>query len=131
MLIIDDRYYREYEGEGEIDFICQKNGRKVKKIQIWEGYFLSILNGLIKNGEKPVGMLCMLLISDTWDKEPWRIPDIQEMIIVFEKYDENNFSESERPSKLLLDLLPEVLESIIKFLKEVKENNGDVYMEYL
>lgn len=78
-----------------------------------------------------MGMLCMLLISDTWDKEPWRIPDIQEMIIVFEKYDENNFSESERPSKLLLDLLPEVLESIIKFLKEVKENNGDVYMEYL
>ena len=133
MEIIDNEFYKSFEGEEEIDLIYKKNGEEVKRLEIWHGYFYFLMYGMMENEIESVGLLYEFNVHEGWyeDEVPWKIPDIQQAIQQFKGYSESNFSEEEEPSEIILAELPEIVERIIKFLEEAKENNGEVYIEYL
>ena len=133
MKLIDDEYYIKFEGEEEIDFIYEKNKAEISRMKIWHGYFYFLLNGMITKEKKLIGLLDEHNKHEGWyeSDEPWEIPDIKQAIEQFNNYSENNYSENEKPSEGILLKLPHILEKILKFLEEAKENNGKVYIEYL
>ncbi len=131
MIEVDDEYYKGFEGEIEIDFVYRRDGEVVKRMEIWFGYFLNLIIGMVPENEEPTGILYDLLIGEDWEEEPWKILDIQQTIEQFCGYNECNFNVTEKPSKGILLKLPKVLEKILNFLKEVKKNDGEVYIEYL
>ncbi len=133
MVIINNKYYEGFEGEIEIDLIYKKNGVEIERLEIWNGYFSALLTGMLQLGTEPIGILHEYNLREGWyeDENPWKIPDIAQAITQFSNYSESNFSEEERPGKLLLSSLPKVLESIIQFLEKAKKNCGEVYIEYL
>ena len=41
--IRDSEFYEGFEGEGEIDLIYKKEGKEIKRLEIWYGYFSTLL----------------------------------------------------------------------------------------
>ena len=123
MKIIDDELYEEYEQlfENAIRLYYIENDDKYI-LDIWEGYFEIVLNGL------PMGIIKKARNSiNNWLDDKWKIPDISQVINEFEHIDFNlvesldtGFSE---------ESLQKVVQKIIKFLTEAKKKNVDVYVD--
>ena len=132
MVMRDNEFYKRFEGEEGINLIYKKDGEEIKCLEIWHGYFYFLMYGMIEKEIEPLGLLYEFNVHEGWyeDDKPWKIVDIQQAIQQFKAYSEKNFNEEEKPSETMLAKLPEIADRIIKFLEEVKKNNGNVYIEY-
>ena len=131
--IRDSEFYEGFEGEGEIDLIYKKEGKEIKRLEIWYGYFSKLLNKMIQNEMEIEGLLYEHSIHAGWyeDEEPWEIMDVNQAITQFKNYKEKKLTENKREMSEIWPEIPKVLERILEFLEEAKENNGKVYIDYL
>lgn len=73
---VDNGYYKGFEGEPEIQFICRKDNDSETFI-IWEGHFNQIMR-LIEpdnDGWKGLAYYCHMY-SEWYEESPWKVSDL-------------------------------------------------------
>lgn len=94
---INDKFYRGYEGEKEIQFITEK-----EKIIIWEGFFDDIMEQFRPSSTGWTGLPYYYHLSAGWyDESPWKIPDLKECLHQLEQLDVSNCRFAESPKVLI------------------------------
>ena len=117
--MVDDTFYKGFEGEEEVCFVCGET-----RLMMWEGYFETMLSSLVGKTEEDGGMLEVHCKCEGWyDGEPWLIEDVPLTIRQLSCFDENDV---EIP--IMKDALVKLNSAVISFLKENMEQ--DIFIEY-
>ncbi|WP_213422630.1 hypothetical protein [Bhargavaea massiliensis] len=111
-------YYDGFEGEPEL--VLRDNHRAMV---FWNGYFVTILNSILKTEVEKGGMPEVYSRQEGWYDEPWPIEDIPLTINQLRAFDLDKAEGTET----LMEVLPELIEDIIKFLENAE---GQVFIEY-
>lgn len=127
--IRESEFYEGFEEEEEIDLIYKKDGEEIRRLEIWEGYFSTLLNEMITEETEAEGLLYVYSVYEGWyeDENPWKIPDITQAITQFKNYGKKLMINKKEIDKIWPEI-PKILERILKFLEEARKNNGEVGM---
>ncbi|KZE38847.1 hypothetical protein AV656_08065 [Bhargavaea cecembensis] len=112
--LINTTYYDGFEGEPEL-LIRDEN----REMIIWNGYFVIILNSILKTEVEKGGMPEVYSKQEGWYDEPWPIEDIPLTINQLRAFDLDKTEGTET----LMEVLPELIE----FLENAE---GQVFIEY-
>ena len=81
---VDSEYYKGFEGEPEIQFICRK-GNDSETFIIWEGYFNQIMRLIEPDNDGWKGLAYYYHMYSGWYEEsPWTVPDLYTVLKQFE-----------------------------------------------
>lgn len=117
--MIDNKYYDGFEGEPRIVFFNDYN-----KFIMRNGYFEIILASLLDTNLEKEGLLEEYYNHEGWyDDSPWMIPDISLTIRQLKQFNLNKVEQSEN----IKDVLPELVQEIIKFIESSSER---IWIEY-
>ncbi len=122
-------FYEGFEGEEVIDLIYKKDGEEIRRLEIWEEYFSTLLNEMITEETEAEGLLYVYSVYEGWyeDENLWKIPDITQAITQFKNYEKKLMINKKEIYKIWPEI-PKILERILKFLEEARKNNGEVGM---
>lgn len=116
---INQKYYKGFEGEPEIHFICNK-GIDNDVIIIWEGYFDQIMRLLQPEENGWTGLAYYYNMYLGWyEEDSWAMENIDIVINQLKKIKYEDLSNE----------TSEVLRMIIDMLKYACDNNFDVYIK--
>ncbi len=88
---IINKYYKGFEGEPEIQFICYDDVQKLI-LRMWVGYFDNIMNAIKPESLGWTGLAYFYHMHEGWyDNSPWEIPDIQATIEQFKNINSDLF----------------------------------------
>lgn len=122
--MIDERYYKGYEGEIEVVIY---SGDK-KGLKVWEGYFENLLLGCFNGKIKQNGLLsCWQKRDGFYDEHPWKIPNIELAIGELRQFAEDRV---ETDSPQMISSLKQLKENLLVLLQESKNKKLDVYIDY-
>ena len=125
--MIDNKYRINYMYEIEIEIYYKNNNSEKIGYKIWRGYFENLLDGCYGENIAEDGILHGYMLQEEWyDEKPWEIRNIDTAILELERYNKNNVKSGDD----ILDKLEDLKKELIKLLKEAKENNHSVYIEY-
>ena len=89
---INDNYYKGFEGEPEIQFICRK-GETSETFVIWEGYFDQIMRLIKPDDDGWKGLAYYYHMCLGWYEEsPWVVQDLHTALKQFESIDNEMIS---------------------------------------
>lgn len=118
--LLNKKYYEGFEGESELVLVNEEN-----KLIIWNGYFEAILEALLETNLEKEGIIKEYFYHEGWyDDSPWAIKDLQLTIKQLENFDLNKVHQSDN----IKNVLPDLVQEIIQFLKNAR--NGNVVIEY-
>lgn len=93
---VNDMYYKGFEGEPEIQFICRK-GKDSEILIIWEGYFDQIMRLIEPDDDGWKGLAYYYNMYLGWYEEsPWMIQDLPTALKQFESINDKMISEEAR-----------------------------------
>lgn len=111
--MINDTYYKGFEGEPEIQFICKKTECD-EVLVIWEGYFDEIMKRIAPQKDGWTGLAYYYNMCLGWYEEsPWVVDDLHMSLEQFCKIEKYDLSKEAK----------EVLGEICGMLKEAIEND--------
>jgi len=117
---INDKYYKGYEGESEVQFIKTKNDGNRAILSIWDGYFDDIVEQIEPTESGWVGLAYHFHMYTGWYNEsPWMIPNPLETL---EQLTSLNIS------KCRLEKSKEVLKKICRFMTDALEQSESVWI---
>lgn len=116
--MINTTYYDGFEGEPELILKDQN-----RKMVIWNGYFITILNSILKTEVEKEGMPEVYSRQEGWYDEPWPIEDIPLTIKQLQAFEMSKVE----GEVALWEVLPKLINDLIQFLKSAK---GQVFIEY-
>ncbi len=104
---VNDEYYKGFEEEPEIQFICRK-GNDSETLIIWEGYFDQIMRLIEPENDGWKGLAYYYHMYSGWYEEsPWMVQDLHTALQQFESLDD----------KMISDEAGEILKKICDMLK--------------
>lgn len=118
MEIINSKYYKGFEGEGEIQFIRYLSNGDTYILQIWGGYFDEIMRQIEPEEDGWTGFAYHYNVEDPWWEQSWKVPDIDIVLDQLQKI--KSASLSQEAKELLLELC--------KLLSSSKELNEAVWI---
>jgi len=111
---INDKYYKGYEGEPEIQFIEELGMNEKKIISIWSGYFDDVMSIVKPTDVGWEGIALYYHLSTGWyEASPWQLIDIEGTLEQFQQLDEKMlaFEKSEYLLQEICDLLQEAIDN--------------------
>lgn len=124
--MLNNKYYVGFEGYPQITLT---DGNKENLLEIWIGYFETILDCMLEQGMEANGILPEYVALEGWyEDELWEIKDINATLNLFLKIDTQLLATDVSPE--IARLLPEVIEEIVTFLKGIEEIKGKAYVLY-
>lgn len=97
MEIIDDKYYKGFEGEPEIQFIKLLKEDERQILSIWSGYFDEIMEKIEPTTNGWDGLAYYYQLQEGWYEEsPWTIDNIDYAIRQFNEINEGSLHETTR-----------------------------------
>jgi len=111
---INDKYYKGYEGEPEIQFIEELGMNEKKIISIWSGYFDDVMSIVKPTDVGWEGIALHYHLSTGWyEASPWQLIDIEGTLEQFQQLDEKMlaFEKSEYLLQEICDLLQEAIDN--------------------
>ncbi|TCS96822.1 hypothetical protein [Hazenella coriacea] len=129
---INDRYYKGFEGEPEIQFIYTLDNEKKSILKIWIGYFETIMDAMITGEGELTGLVYYYSLHEGWyDESPWQIPNSSEAIEHFSKVRiEDLEQEVQQTLGDVIKVLPEVIKEIVIHLTKARDLQEAVYISY-
>lgn len=136
MEIVNDDYYKGYEGEGEINIVREKSNGDYIVIKIRQAYFDTLMSGAISDEmlKKPSdlkGLLkCYYDLSGFYDGDIFYIDDICGEIKNISGYNQDNLYKNNvliEPESFLLPV-SKLKQELIKFLKDAISYKDKVYV---
>lgn len=104
---VNNEYYKGFEGEPEIQFICKK-GDDSEILIMWEGYFDQIMRLIEPDADGWKGLAYYYNMCTGWYEEsPWMVKDLHIALKQFETLD----------SKMICGEVGEILKCICSMLK--------------
>lgn len=118
MKLINNHYYKGFEGEPEIQFIYKKNN-DIKIFIMWEGYFDQIMKLMKpdKTGWKGVAY-CYNMYIGWYEEEYWLIKDLRVTLKQFESIDKQKLNKE----------AVEVLKEICDIIRKASNNKAEVFI---
>ena len=121
--MINDKYYAGFEGEVQISFSYGKDNT----LEIWQGYFETLLECMFDQGMEASGILHEWQVREGWyDDSPWEIPDLKKTIEQFSMFNPKELKTD--VSHSIAQELPGIANAIIMFLKEAMASNEKAYI---
>jgi len=84
---INSKFYDGFEGEPEIQFICE-NADNINRLIIWEGYFDEIMRSIKSTDTRRTDLAYYYHMYTGWyDESPWKIVEPEKALSQFESID--------------------------------------------
>jgi len=120
MIEINDKYYKGYEGEHEIQFIKSYNNGSSKILSIWDGYFDDIMRSIEPSENGWTGLAYYYHLCIGWYNEnPWRIPNLKDCLLQFNNLETRNFR---------FEKTKNVLEEICSIISDAINENESIWI---
>lgn len=119
--IINNNYYKGFEGEPCIKFIWVKPDNENLTLKIWIGYFDTIMNAINPTNHGWSGLSYYYHLDEGWyDESPWEIPNLNPVIDELLSIDTTSF-----------DLVTkDVFTKLLSLLVNAKEKNDKILISY-
>ncbi|MDP4097330.1 hypothetical protein OIN60_11170 [Paenibacillus sp. P96] len=130
--MINNSYYVGFEGEPQLIFMYENLNVRYE-LQLWNGYFETLLDCLIEQANDRSGILHEYCAYEGWYEEsPWEIKNIKQAIQLFKSFDPNKLTEEDgvKASKNIKSILPTLTSDIITFLEQANDIGNKVFIVY-
>lgn len=114
-------YYKGFEGEPEIQFICNLKDNKKLILSLWEGYFDRIMNAVAPQKDGWTALAYYYHLHEGWyENSPWEMSDINATI---NQLNQINTDILDKETK-------KILIHICEFLANAQRTNNTVWIMY-
>lgn len=123
--MIDNIYFKGYEGEGEVDIWYEQNNKK-NGLRIQEGFFETILDGCYNSNYNIGGLIDCYCNKDGFYDEKWIIRNLAVVIRELQGFNENKIHTND--TEIIL-MSKKIINKIILLINESISNELDIFIE--